>query len=166
MSLKKFYNIVYFNIFRFHCFCQNWVAKPVERGGILSGYYDNENRVDYEINDVLNDLKGEISLFLTDRFMGVMQVAFAMIFLNLVYALLQLDFYYWKYGLIFLGVVCVVASFAFHHEYLSDFKEFSSWSVNENRKFAVITLLVIVFNCLAFVGSCALYLSIAISNKP
>ena len=172
MSLKKFYNILYFNIFRIHCFCQYWVAKPIfeflkpiRRGGILSGYHENENKVDYEINDVLNNPKGGISLFLTAQFMGMMQASLVFTFWNLACALLQLDFYYWKYGAIFVGVVGVVANFAFPHEYLSDFKTFRSWSISENRKFAIIAFLVISGICLAFVSSFALYMSIAISNK-
>lgn len=173
MSMKKFHNILYFNIFRFHCFCQYWVAKPIyaflkpiRRGGILSGYHENENRVDYEINDVLNNPKGGISLFLTDRFMGMMYGAFVFTFWNLACALLQLDIHTWKYGVIFLVVAGGVAIFVFHHDYLSDFQEFRSWSISEKRKFTVITLLVISGIFLAFVGSLAWYISIAISNKP
>jgi len=175
MSFKKFYNILYFNIFRFHCYCQYWVAKPIlaflalvgRRDGIISRYRDeSENWDDDLIRDVLNNPKGGISLFLTARFIGGMEAAVVFTFWNLVSALTQLDFYTWRYGVIFVVVVYVVTIFFFHHEYLDDFQEFKSWSVGESRKFAIITLLVVSGICLAFVSSFVLYMSIAISNKP
>jgi hypothetical protein len=157
MSFKKFYNILYFNIFRFHCFC-------IYAFLALIGL--RENWDDYSIDDVFKNPKGGTSLFLAARFIGTLDAAFVFTFWNAVCAFLRLDIYTWKYGVIFLGVAAVVANFVFHHEHLRDFKEFRSWSAGKNRKFAIITLLVISGIFLAFVGSCALYLAIAISNKP
>ncbi len=176
MTLKKFHNILYFNIFRFHCFCQYWVAKPIvaflalvgRRDGIISKYrHERENWDDDLIRDLLNNPNGGISLFLTDRFMGMMEAAFVATFWNLVSALLQLDFYTWKYGMYSLMVIAVVMIFVSPSpEYLNDFRKFRSWSDAENRKFAIITLLVIAGIFLAFVGSLALYIPTAINNKP
>ena len=175
MTLKRFHNILYFNIFRFHCFCQYWIAKPIlrilalvgPRDGIVSRYRDKrENWDDDLIRDLLNNPKGGTSLFLTDRFMGGMEAASAVTFWNLVSALLQLDFYTWRYGVIILVVAYAVTILVSPTpEYLNDFREFRSWSVRESRKFAVITLLVVICIFLAFVSSLAWYISIAISNK-
>jgi hypothetical protein len=150
------------------------VAKPilrilslVGREGIISRYRDErENWDDDLIRDLLNNPKGGTSLFLAAGFIGTLDAAFVFIFWNLACALLQLDFYLWKYGAIFLGVVGVAASFVFDHEYLKDFQEFRSWSAEENRKFAIITLMVVSSILLAFVSSIVWYISIAISNKP
>ena len=176
MTLKRFHNILYFNIFRFHCFFQYWVAKPIlaimapvaRHGGVISRYRDeHENWDDDLIRDLLNNPKGGTSLFLTDRFMGGMEAASAVTFWNLVSALLQMNFYTWKYGMWILAAAAVVTILVSPTpEYLNDFREFRSWSVRESRKFAVITLLVVICIFLAFVSSLAWYISIAISNKP
>lgn len=174
MTLKKFHNILYFNIFRFHCFCQYWVAKPIlgilapvaRQGGVISRYRNrSENWEDDLIGDVLNNPKGGISLFLTDRFMGMIEAAFAFTFWNLASAIFQLDFLTWKYGAYFLMFVAVVSIFISPpYEYLDNFRKFRSWSMVENRKFVIITLLVVIGILLAFVGSTVFYFSVA-SNK-
>jgi hypothetical protein len=175
MSLKKFYNILFFNIFRFHCFCQYWVAKPIfallnpsRFDGVLSRpLHEGENWHDYLIDDVLNNPKGGISLFLTGRFMGVMEAALVFTLWNLLCASLRLDFYYWKLGAYFLMLASVITILiSYQPEYLNDFREFRSWSSSERRKFVLITLLVVIGICSAFVSSLAFYLSFAISLKP
>jgi len=142
---------------------------PVARhGGVISRYRDeHENWDDDLIRDLLNNPKGGTSLFLTDRFMGGLEAALVFTFWNLVSALLQLDFYTWRYGVIILVVAYAVTILVSPTpEYLNDFRKFRSWSVRESRRSVVITILVVICITLAFVSSFAWYMSIAISNKP
>jgi len=169
MSLRKFHIILYFNIFRFHCFCTSWIAKRRYTFLKLSGLvgakgrrYKNDNGDD----DLTNDLQAGFSLFLTDRFMGMLYAFVGITLWNLVAALLQMNFYSWKYGLFFWMAVTLLSILLINHEYLKDFKKFRSWSVNESRNFAIITLLVVCGIFFALIGSFGWYLSIAIGNKP
>lgn len=127
--------------------------------------HENEDGGDYLINDVASSTKGGISLYLADRFMGILYASVMLIVCNLVSALLQLDIHFWKYGIYFWFIVLVLSIFAFNDKYLDDFKEFKSWSENESRKFAIITLGTVSGIFLALISSLAWYISIAINNS-
>ncbi len=167
MTLKRIHNIIYFNVFRFHCFGQFSVAIPifflVKRVGLDSLMSLKYERRDWDayLVKVLNDPKGGISLFLTDRFMGMLYASVALTAWNLFCGLLQLEFSSWKFGLVLIGVVGLIAIFVIDHDYLSDFREFESWSVNEKRKFLVITLLTVGGILYALVASLFWYFSFA-----
>jgi hypothetical protein len=164
MTLRKFHNILYFNIFRFHCFCTGWLTKPrysfLELNG-LNGVSDRRR----ENDSCDGDFQSWVSLGLTDRFMGTLEGSVILTLWNLIGALLRLDLHSWKYGIYFCLVVGVLSIFAFNHEYVDDFKEFKSWSGNESRKFVIITLLTVIGILSALISSFALYASIAFNNS-
>ncbi len=174
MNFRKLYNIIYFNIFRFHCFMFYKMAQPfyallklLGLDGIMSKHHKHENWEDYLLNEVLNDPEKGVSLFLTERIMGILQASLIITLWNLASALFSLNFDYWKYGVYFFLIAGVLVGgyFILNHDHLSDFKEFRSWSVSESRKFATLTVLVIICKLLAFFGSTVLYLTIPIGGK-
>lgn len=161
MTIRKLHNIIYFNVYQFYCFCFFWLGKPrysfLKLNG-LDGAKDKPQQDDDD--DSVNSVRGRLAISLTDRFMGALYFCIVLIPWNLVTSLLQLEPQTWKYGLYFLIAVGVVAIFAFNHEYKSDFKKFRSWSKNERRKYAVITLLIISGIFTALIGSFVLHLSL------
>jgi hypothetical protein len=171
MSLKEFINVLYFNIFRFHCYLQSLTARPIYGfikmiglDRVMTRRHGTVDWDEYLIDEVLNDQKGGISLFLTERFIGVMEGAILLTFWNLVCSFLRLDFYYWRYGVIFITVIGVVINFVID-PFSNDFRKFKSWSPGKARKFAIVTLLVITGIFIVCACSFAVYMSIAISNS-
>jgi hypothetical protein len=131
----------------------------------MSRRHGREDWNDYLVDGVLNNPKGGISIFITDRFIGLLYACIIFIPWNLVASLLQLEFQSWKYGMYFLMIVGVFLIFVFPHEYLSDFKEFKLWPENERRKFDMITVLIIIVIFAAWIGSFTLYMSTAINKS-
>lgn len=172
MTLKTFYNLIYFNIFKFHCFFQYWVAsiifssvKLTGLGGLAASHHKRDDWDKYLIEEVLNSPEMGVSKFMTDRFMAVLECCLILILWNLISSLFQINFDYWKNGMILIGVLVAIAGF-FYPEYLKDFKKFEAWAPIQKRKYEIVTFLTVTGIFTVFVLSFILNLSVAIGNKP
>ena len=167
-DFRRTLNIVYYNIFRFECFTQDLVGLPISAAAEFLGLtklYTERTSKDWEeeIQKVLNDPKGGVSLYISGILATTLVGLMLLTLLNFVCAGLKLHLDpYWMYG----GMAAVVLSVAIswhlfstdRKKYLDDFRSFALWPKARKRKSALITVAIVLTVWLAFIGSFAYYL--------
>lgn len=150
MNIRTYYNALLFNLFRFQCFFQYWITWPMFVVSSAIGFQkiliQRHKTKDWRryINDNLNNPRHGISLHFARGNMALLEGAVLVTVINFIAVGLTFDIAVWNYLLISSFLVSILVTFLFLPDHEDDFRDFASWSTYERRKYAGLTILLVL----------------------